>query len=112
MLAVLSVLAAAAPLVFGLIRYMQTGSDLRMLWMACAALACALVLRVAGGVARSWLAGSTLTLVAATLCAGAAGLLVGAPGTAGMWAVAIVFGLCLGASYAFSAIPRASTARR
>ena len=101
----LSIFFAAAPFAFGLIRYFQTGQDMRMLWMSLAAyVGAALVMslgkartRAPGGI----LAFSVVILVIATLLATLTGYLLGATAGPGVWMVAFVLGLCCAAAYAF-----------
>ena len=101
---VLSIAFAAAPFAFGLIRLVNTGSDLRMLWMALASCLGAFAVRSIGK-ARSRkpsavLAWAAVTFVIATLFAGVTAFLLGATAGPGASAVACVFGLCWAASYA------------
>jgi hypothetical protein len=109
----LSILFAAAPFGFGLIRAFSTGYDLRMLWMALASFLGAAIVMVFGK-ARSRkpkgvLAPSTVTFVIATLLAGSTALLLGATAPAGVWGVAIVFGLFWAASSALDTLSRPPT---
>ena len=106
----LSILFAAAPLVFALVRVIRTGNDFRFLWMAFASfLGAAVVMAVGKSRSREpkrVLALSALTLVIATLLAGFAAFLVGARSVAGAGAVAFAFGLCVSASHALNALSR------
>lgn len=104
-----SVAFAVAPFAFALIRYRQTGADLRMLWMALASLVGAAALiaidrsrnqRLSAGI------GSALMLSITTLLAGLTAMLLGATAPAGVWGVAIVFGICWTISYALGARTR------
>jgi hypothetical protein len=109
----LSILFAAAPFAFGLLRALRTGSDIRMLWMALASFLGAAVVMVfvkaRGERSKSVLALSAVVFVIATLLAGLAALLLGATAPAGVWGVAIVFGLFWAASYALDTLSRPPT---
>ena len=95
---VLSILFATAPFAFGLIRLVETGSDLRILWMSLASFFGTFLLtaiakmrtRVPGAV----LGFSVAVLATATLLAAATAYLLGATSAVGVWAVAFVLGLC------------------
>ena len=90
---------AAAPLAAGLVRYLNTGRDIRMLGAAVASMLGAFV------AARVWSGRSgapSLAIAAATaalsaVCAACAMYLVGARAGAGIWAIALAFGGCWGA---------------
>jgi CHASE2 domain-containing sensor protein len=104
----LSILFAAIPFAFGLIRAISTGYDVRYLWMALASLLGAVI---AVRAARSRkptgvLALSALVLVIATMLAGLAAFLLGAKSVAAAGIVAFAFGFCWAASYAFYALSR------
>lgn len=106
----LSILFAATPFAFALLRAFRTGNDFRFLWMAFASFLGAAAV-VAAGKSRSRkpkgvLALSTLTLIIATLVAGLAAFLLGARSFAGAGIVAFAFGLCWAASYALNALSR------
>jgi len=109
----LSLLFAAAPFAFGLVRYFSTGSDLRMLWMALAAFLGLVLVRVFArrrSQTRSEMpAFSGLTFIVATLLAAATARLLGATAAAGIWGVAIVFGILCATSYALDAVSRPRT---
>ena len=103
----LSILFAAAPFAFGLIRFVQTGHDARMLWMALASgIGAAAVIMIARGRSRRMgvAALSAIVLAVATLLAAAAAYLLGARAAAGVWLVALVLALCWTASYVLSAL--------
>jgi hypothetical protein len=103
-----AILSAAAPFIFGLIRAVAAG-DLRMLWMALAASLGAAAVRMAGKKrTQTPNAGllSVATLLIATLLAGSTAYLLGATAAFGIWAVAVVLGLCLAASCALDALSR------
>jgi hypothetical protein len=99
----LSIVFAVAPFAAALLRAVQTGRDLRLLWMALAAfVAAAAVTAVAKsrGVTPA-VAASVGAFVVATLAAGAAAMLLGATAAPGIWAVAGVFGFCFAVSHTF-----------
>ena len=106
----LSILFAAVPFAFALLRAFRTGYDLRFLWMAFASF---LGTAVVMAIAKIWsrrpsgvLALSALVLVIATLLAGFVAFLLGAKSVAGAGTVALAFGLCWAASYALNALSR------
>ena len=103
----LAIAFTAAPFVFGLIRYLETGSDLRMLWMAGAsfigALAVWAIAKSRKDRTRSTLVFSIATLVVSTLFAGFTAILLGATSGPGGWMVAFVLGLCWMARYILAA---------
>ena len=106
----LSILFAATPFAFALIRAFSTGYDLRYIWMALASFLGAAVVIVVGK-ARSrkpigMLALSALVLVIATVLAGLAAFLLGARSVAAAGIVAFAFGFCWAASYAIYALSR------
>lgn len=110
MMYVLSNVFGVAPFAFGLLRYVQTGYDLRMLWMAVASFVGAgLVWVTAKGRsdrARTTLTFSILTLVVTTLLATLTGFMLGATSGPGAWMVAFVFGLSWTATYVLGALSR------
>jgi hypothetical protein len=99
----LSLLFAAAPFGFALIRAVSTRSDLRLLWMACASFLGAMAVR-AIGTAGSRMSGalvpSIVTFAVTTLLAAATVMMLGATSAAGIWGMATVLGLCWAASCA------------
>jgi MFS-type transporter involved in bile tolerance (Atg22 family) len=105
----LAILFRVAPFAFGLIRATQA-SDYRMLWMALASLLGAalvgLMARRHGRDSKEILAISVVILAVATLLAGLTARLLGATAAAGIWPVAIVFGLCWAISYWLGGISR------
>jgi len=109
----LAVAFTAAPFVFGLIRYLETGSDLRMLWMAAASFIGALVVwaiaKSRTDNSRSTPVFAIATLVVATLFAGFAAILLGATAGPGAWMVAFVLGLCWMARYIVATPSRAGS---
>ena len=103
---VLSIAFALAPFAFGLTRYIQSGVDRRMLWMALASAVGALIVRAIVK-ARGHHSGYTRaalisTLGVATILAGATGVLLGAKSGPGVWMVAFVLGLCWMVSAVFA----------
>ena len=105
MTAVLSILFAAAPFGFGLFRAITTGNDFRMLWMALAAFL-GLAAVAAVGKPTSAAASSAIAFIVATVFAAVVAYILGATAAAGVWGVAIVFGLCCAASHALWRISR------
>jgi hypothetical protein len=105
----LAILFRVAPFAFGLLRATQA-SDYRMLWMAVASLAgaalVALMARRHGRDSKEILAIAAVVLAVSTLLAGLTARLLGATAAAGIWAVAIVFGLCWAISYWLAGISR------
>jgi uncharacterized membrane protein len=105
-----SILFAAVPFAFALVRALQTGYDLRFVWMAFASFLGAAVVMAVGKTRsrnpKGVLALSALVLVIATLLAGFVAFLVGARSVAGAGIVAFAFGLCWAASYALNALSR------
>jgi CHASE2 domain-containing sensor protein len=104
----LSILFAAIPFAFGLIRAVSTGYDVRYLWMALASLLGAVI---AGRTASTRkpigvLALSAPVLIVATVVAGLAAFLLGARSVAAAGIVALAFGFCWAASYALYALSR------
>jgi hypothetical protein len=103
----LAILFRVAPFAFGLLRASRA-DDYRMLWMAIASFAgaalVALVARRHGRDPKEILAISVVVLAVSTLLAGLTARLLGATAAAGIWAVALVFGLCWAISYWLAAI--------
>lgn len=104
----MSIVLAAAPFAFALIRAVKSGYDLRMLWMAFAAFAGATAVMLVGRVRqrgpRGVLGLSVLALAAATLAAGWLAYRLGAKAAAGVWPVAFVLGFCCAGSYALETL--------
>jgi dolichol kinase len=104
----LSILFAAIPFAFGLIRAVSTGYDVRYLWMALASLLGAVIAvrtarnRKPTGV----LALSASVLIIASVLAGLTAFLLGARSVAAAGIVALAFGSCWGASNALYALSR------
>ena len=109
-----SVLLAAVPVAFGLIRAVSTGNDVRYLWLAGAAILGSMV-AVRSGRGASGLPpvspGRAVGAVAAgSACAAAAALLMGSTAGLGVAIVAVSFGLCTGASAVLATVARESRA--
>ena len=105
----LAILFRVAPFAFGLLRASRA-DDYRMLWMAIASFAgaalVAFVARRHGRDSKEILAISVVVLAVSTLIAGLTARLLGATAAAGIWAVALVFGLCWAISYWLAGISR------
>ena len=103
-----AVVFAALPIVFVLIRFLQTGHDLRMLWMAIAALVGVAVASFAGGITKRrggartgvWLASIAVGAVVAAVV----GRMLGATAIVGVVLVALVLAGCWATSIAIWAI--------
>jgi membrane-associated HD superfamily phosphohydrolase len=106
----LSILFAATPFAFALLRAFRTGNDFRFLWIAFASFLGAAAV-VAVGKSRSRkpngaLALAGLVLIIATLLAAVAAFLLGAKSVAAAGIVAFAFGFCWAASYALYTLSR------
>jgi uncharacterized membrane protein len=103
----LAILFRVAPFAFGLLRASRA-DDYGKLWMAIASFAgaalVALVARRHGRDSKEILAISVVVLAVSTLLAGLTARLRGATAAPGIWAVALVFGLCWAISYWLAAI--------
>jgi hypothetical protein len=99
-----SMLFAAVPFAFALLRAFRTGNDFRFLWMAFVSFLGAAVVIAVGKSrnrkAKGILAPSALVLIIATLLAGLVAFLLGAKSVAAAGIVAFAFGFCWAASYA------------
>ena len=97
-----AVLLAAAPVIFGLVRAINTGDDFRYLWLAAAAILGSLVVMVPGygasGPARVSPGRAASAVAAGAACAAAAAISLGATAGPGVAIVAVGFGLCTGTS--------------
>ena len=97
-----SVLFAVLPFFFGIIRRIQTGSDLRLFWMATASALGALAVEAIKGQSRHGLSGiAAITFVVSALFSALTGMVLGATSGPGVWMVAIALGLCWAASVLF-----------
>jgi hypothetical protein len=107
---VLAVALALAPFGAALIRFTQTGTDVRYFWVALAAFLGALMVMLIGkgGTQRKdvVLRLSAVAFVVSTLLAVLAARLLGATAAFGIWAVAIVFALFTTAGQAMYALSR------
>lgn len=111
----LSIVAAAVPFAFALIRAVTTGSDFRYFWVALASLLGAVTVvtvgrRYGGSPAAAFAAASGIFVVA-TLFALAAALLIGTMAGLGLLVVAAAFGFWFavaGVFYLRAASPRQS----
>lgn len=109
-LQLLAILLAIAPIAFSLIRAFRANHDLRMLWMACAALVGAAVVLAVGGASRrstrDLLQLALVALLAAVLLAGFTAIRLGATAAAGIWPVAFVLSVCWVASCVLAVLTR------
>jgi hypothetical protein len=109
-LRVVSLLFAAAPLSFGVIRAVRTGSDLRYVWVALGALvgatAVTAVGRAYGASRQGAVVLSAAVFVIASLIAVLVALLLGTNLGPGIAVVAAAFGFCYGVSCLLQAIAR------
>jgi hypothetical protein len=107
-----SIVFAATPIGFALIRAITTGHDWRYLWVALSALLGAAVVMVVGRAYRGrLLANMSVSLVAfvlSTMLAMAAALSIGTRFGPGIVVVAASFGLCCAASCLLYLLARAS----
>jgi hypothetical protein len=110
-----SVILAAMPVTFGLIRAVSTGDDIRYLWLAGAAIVGSMLVMPLGdsvsGRAHVSLGRAVCAVTAGALCAAVTAVLMGARAGPGVAIVASAFGLCSGTSAALAALARASAAR-
>jgi hypothetical protein len=106
----LSIFFAALPFAFALIRYAQTGSDLRYLWAALASWPGATLVMVVGKapsrILKVKVALSAGAFVMATLFALLAAVLLGTTVGPGIWVVASAFGFCCATSWVLHALAR------
>ena len=104
----LSIAFAIAPIAFALIRAVRSHYDLRMLWMALAALIGTAIVMTAGHARRRsgrgvfLLAGTAL--IVAMLLAGWTAMRLGATAAAGIWPVAFVLSICWVMSFVLDAL--------
>jgi hypothetical protein len=94
---VLAIALALAPFVAALIRFIQTGKDVRYFWIALAAFLGALMVMLIGKAAMQMkkvvLRLAAIAFLVSTLLAVLAARLLGATAAFGIWAVAIVMAL-------------------
>ena len=102
LLVLAAVLVGLVPVVFGLIRAISTGDDVRYLWLALSAIVGSMAVMVLGRRASDSLRVSPGRAVAAVAAgatsAAATAILLGATPGPGVAIVAVAFGLCSGAS--------------
>ena len=109
-LVVLSVLVGAMPFAFGVIRAVETGRDLRYLWLAVVSFLGAWAVMTIG-TARARYPRTVLVLAAmafgvALLLGVVTARLLGVMAGPGMWVVCGAFALCAAASRALAALAR------
>jgi len=106
----LSILFAAVPFAFAMIRFGQTGYDLRYLWVALASLLGATMVMVVGKAHSRGLTGkvalSAGAFVIAMLFAVLAAVLLGTTVGPGILVVAAAYGFCCAASCMLHALAR------
>lgn len=106
----LSILLAAVPFVFALIRAFQTGTDFRYLWMAIAAFIGATLVMVIGKARDQTrnvvLQLSAIAFLTSTLVAGLTGRILGARSITGILVVCVAFGLFSAAGQSLYALSR------
>jgi hypothetical protein len=98
---------AAVPVAFGLIRAVSTGTDVRYLWLAGAAIAgSALVMALTrrASSSRQTAVRALAAVAVGAACAAATALLMGAKAGPGVAIVAVSFGLCAGASVTLASV--------
>jgi hypothetical protein len=103
-----SVILAAVPVTFGLIRAVSTGDDVRYLWLAGAAIVGSMVAvrRGRSGAAHVWIGRTVGAVAAGSACAAAAAMLMGTTAGPGLAIVALSFGLCTGTGAVLAALAR------
>jgi hypothetical protein len=109
-----SVLFAAVPVSFGIIRAVRAGNDLRYLWMAAAAILAAIaVTRLWRGTAAPGdvsVGRALVAVIGATGSAAAAALILGATAGSGIAIVSFAFGVCIGVSAVLATLARTAPA--
>jgi hypothetical protein len=97
-----AVLLAAVPAIFGLIRAISTGDDVRYLWLAASAMLGSLAVMVLGydasGPARVSPGRAVGAIAVGAASAAATSIFLGATAGLGVAIVALAFGLCTGTS--------------
>jgi hypothetical protein len=110
LLRIASVLLGAVPVAFGVARAVRTGSDLRYLWLAGAALVGSMVAMTLGrdsrAPARVSPARALAAVTAGAVSAAAIAFLMGTTAGPGIAIVAIAFGLCTGTSVVLATLAR------
>ena len=106
----LSILFAAIPFAFAIVRALQTGSDLRYVWVALASFVGAVAVMAIGRARQRTpavvLALSVVALIVAAGLAGAVAFAVGASSLLAVGVVAVGFGGCHAASLALNVLSR------
>ena len=106
----LSIAFAIAPIAFALIRAVRSHHDLRMLWMALAALIGTAAVMIAGHAGRrstrELFLLASVALIVAMLLAGWTAIHLGATAAAGIWPVAFVLSTCWVMSFVLDARSR------
>jgi hypothetical protein len=112
LMVVAAALFAMVPVAFGVIRAVSTGTDVRYLWLAGAAILGSMAVMPLGGGASGRASVSLLRALAAVaagaICAGVVAIIMGAKAGPGIAIVAIAFGLCTGAGAIFATLARQS----
>jgi O-antigen/teichoic acid export membrane protein len=107
---VVSILFAAIPFAFAIVRALQTRADLRYVWVALASFVGAAAVMTIGRARQRTpahvLALSVVALLAATLLAGTVAFVVGARSALAMGLVAVGFGGCHATSLALHTLSR------
>jgi hypothetical protein len=109
-LTLLAMLFVAIPFAFAIVRALQTGSDLRYVWVALGSLGGAVVVMAIGRARQrppaAVLALAVVALMAAAVLAGMVAFLVGASSLLSVGVVALGFGGCHAASLALYLLSR------
>ena len=110
LLLLVAVLLAAVPVLFGLVRAINTGDDFRYLWLAASAFVGSLAVMVPGyrppGPARVSLGRAVGAIAAGAGGAAATAIFLGATAGPGVAIVAGAFGLCTGTSMVLGTVAR------
>lgn len=108
----LSIAFAIAPIAFALIRAVRSHHDLRMLWMALAALIGTAAVMIAGHArrrsTRELFLLASVALIVALLLAGWTAIHRGATAAAGIWPVSFVLSICWVMSFVLAALARSA----
>jgi hypothetical protein len=110
LLLLVAVLLAGVPVLFGLVRAINTGDDFRYLWLAASAIVGSLAVMVPGypaaTPARVSLARAVGGIAAGAGCAAVTAIFLGATAGPGVAIVAGAFGLCTGTGMVLGAVAR------
>jgi hypothetical protein len=105
-----ALILGAVPAIFGLIRAITTGDDVRYLWLAASAMLGSLAVMVLGhgtsGPAQVSPGRAVGAIAAGAACAAATAIFLGATAGPGVAIVALAFGLCTGLSAVLGTIAR------